>query len=329
MRALQQTDHGDPDRVIEIVELSEPQPSAGEIVIAMEAAALHLADIKNFTGEKGFARSDLPRIPGYEGVGRVVRVGPGVTSFAVGDRVFPPLGAGTFCQQVCVAADRAVPAPEGDAQQLALLTVNGTTAAFLLEDYATLRAGDWVLQNGANSSCGRFIIALAKDRGVRSCNIVRRPELADELYELGADRVIVDCEDPDTFAELVADATDHAPIALGIDMVSGSATLRIGRAMPPGGQVINYGFISGQPAQFSFLDMVRGVKLAGMFKGFTARTPEQLRDLRLDLAERVSQGSLRARIAAAYPLERCYEAFRHAVRSGEERQGKIIILPNH
>ena len=328
MRALQQIDHGDPDKVIKIIELPDPEPGEGEIVIAVEAAGLHLADIKNFTGEKGFTRSDLPRIPGFEGVGRIVRVGPGVTSLAVGDRAFPPLGAGTFCQQVCVAADRATPAPEGDAEQLALMTVNGTTAALLLEDYATLAEGDWILQNGANSSCGRFIIGLARDRGVRTCNVVRRAELADELHELGADRVIVDCEDPDTFAQRVSHATDDASMSLGIDMVAGSGTLRIGRAMPDGGQVINYGFISQQPSQFSFLDMARGVKLAGMFKGFATRTPEQMRDLRLDLARSMSQGRLRARIAAAYPLDRCYEAFRHAVRSGEERTGKIIILPN-
>ena len=56
------------------------------------------------------------------------------------------MGAGTFAEKVCVKANKAIQAPEGDAQQLALMMVNGMTSVCLLEDFAELKEGDWILQ---------------------------------------------------------------------------------------------------------------------------------------------------------------------------------------
>ncbi len=192
MRALQHVAHGDPALVVKLITLPDPEPKAGEIVIRMEAAAVHLADVKNFRGDHNFRVKSLPRIPGYEGIGRVTKVGAGVAQFKVGMRVFPWWGAGTFAELVCTPAEKVMPAPEGDAVQLSLMLVNGMTAVVLLEDYVALKPGEWLVQNGANSNCGRYIIVLAQERGIRTCNIVRRPEVAAELKALGADAVILD-----------------------------------------------------------------------------------------------------------------------------------------
>ncbi|MSO99387.1 MAG: hypothetical protein EXR11_14435 [Rhodospirillaceae bacterium] len=89
--------------MVKLVSLPDPEPGPGEIVIRMEAAAVHIADLKNFTGERIFAAKPLPRIPGYEGVGRVARLGAGVTQFKVGERVFPWWSAGTFAERVATA----------------------------------------------------------------------------------------------------------------------------------------------------------------------------------------------------------------------------------
>jgi 4-hydroxy 2-oxovalerate aldolase len=61
-----------------------------------------------------------------------------------------------------VAAGAVLPCPEGDPEQLVLTTINGMTAYILLQDFAQAQPGEWVLQNGGNSSCGRFLIALAR-----------------------------------------------------------------------------------------------------------------------------------------------------------------------
>ena len=331
MKALQQVAHGDPAEVVILIDMPDPQPGPDEIVVEIEAAGLHLAEIKRFRGDRGFHCTDLPRIPGYEGVGIVVKKGTAVTRFDIGDRVFPGLGKGTFCQQVCLSAAEAIPAPQGNAQQLALMTVNGTTALILLEDFVDLKSGDWLVQNGANSNCGRNVIVLAKERGIKTCNVVRRAALFDELYELGADICIKDCDDPDEFAANVKAGTEGANIYLGIDLVADKGTMRIARSLARGGTVVNYGFITGMPCQIEFYDLFfNDISLVGMSmgKGLARRNSDEIRKVYEKLAADIAEGKLKAAIAGTYSLKRAREAFAHAVRTGEDRKGKIVILPN-
>ena len=331
MRALQQIGYGNPADVVALVTLPDPTPQAGEIVIRMEAAAIHLADIKNFTGERDFRVKALPRIPGYEGIGRVTQVGAGVTQFKVGDRVFPWWGAGTFAELVCTPADKVMPAPEGDAVQLSLMLVNGMTSVILLDDFAELQPGAWLVQNGANSNCARYIIVLARERGVRTCNIVRRPEVVDDLKALGADAVILDSDDPFELAERVRAATHGATLKLGLDMVAGAASGRMARCVSDGGIVVNYGFMSGQPSQIPFHDMFqKEITFVGMSagRGMAKRNMTELRAIYTKLAAMIAKGDMRTAIAGTYPLDRAADAFRHAASTGAERDGKVILLPN-
>jgi NADPH:quinone reductase-like Zn-dependent oxidoreductase len=331
MKALHLLKHGDPADVVRLVELPDPRPGPEDIVIRMEAAALHLADIKIMKGEEGFTRSQFPMVPGFEGVGRVVQAGSAVTQYKVGDRVFPWWGAGTFSELVCAPAAKAIPAPEGEATQLALMLVNGMTAVVLLEDFATFAPGEWILQNGANSNCGRYLIVLAKERGVRTVNVVRRPEMIAELTALGADAVVIDSDDPKELKARVDAATGGAPLKVGIDMVAGPATNRIAHCVADNGTVVNYGYISGQRCEIHFNELFwRNVKLVGMStsRGLAIRSMETVRAIYADLAAKIADGRLRAAIAATYPLARFAEAFAHAQRTGAERDGKIIILPN-
>jgi NADPH:quinone reductase-like Zn-dependent oxidoreductase len=331
MRALQQIGYGDPATAVRLVELPDPVPGAGEVVIRMEAAAVHLADIKNFLGERDFRAKTLPRIPGYEGVGRIVATGAGVSDFKTGDRVFPWWGAGTFAELVCTPAANVMPAPEGDAVQLSLMLVNGMTAVILLEDFADLGPADWVVQNGANSNCGRYIVVLAKARGLRTCNIVRRPEVMADLTALGADAVVLDDPDPAILATRVAEATGGAPLKLGLDMVAGTATGRMARCVGSGGTVVNYGFISGEPCKIHFTEMFqKEVTLKGMSagRGMAKRNRDDLRAIYTRLAAMIADGRLKAAIAGTYTLDRAHEAFAHALKTGAERDGKIVLLPN-
>jgi len=331
MRALQQVAFGNPADVVKLITLSDPEPKSGDVVIRMEAAAVHLADIKTFMGERGFRHRPLPNIPGYEGIGRIAKIGAGVRQFKPGDRVFPWWGAGTFAELVCTPAEKVMPAPEGDAVQLSLMLVNGLSAVVLLEDYAPLTTGEWLLQNGANSSCGRYLIVLAKEKGIRTCNIVRRADVADDLKALGADAVVLDSDDADELAERVKAATGGAQLKLGLDMVAGPATGRIAHCLSPGGLVVNYGYISGKPSEIHFLDMFqKDVRLVGMStgRGIAKRSMDELRAIYAKLAGMIASGHMKAAIASTYPLDRAAEAFQHALRTGHERDGKIILLPN-
>jgi len=80
---------------------------------------------------------------------------------------------------------------EADILQLAMLGVNPITADLLLRSFVDLAPGAWVGQTGANSAVGRYVVALAKRAGVRTLNVVRRPEAAAALLESGADAVVI------------------------------------------------------------------------------------------------------------------------------------------
>ena len=323
-RALHER-YGNPHDVLRVVEVEEEVPAADEIVIRMEAAAMHIADLRTIEGADMF-RNPLPRTPGFEGVGRVLRVGSAVTAYSIGDRVFPALASGTFSEQVRCIASRCMPAPEGDAAQLCLLTVNGPTAAVLLDDFVALNEGDWLIQNAANSNCGRFVLQLARQRGIKTINVVRRAEMVAELIEMGGDVVLIDGPG---LADRVTAATSGAAIRLGIDAVAGSATRRIAECLSAEAQLVCYGAMSSQHCELDFYRLFRlGIEFHALsfVRQLSKRSAPEVRALYADLAEKIATGALSARIAGRYRLEEITAACEHAAMTGSDRDGKVVIV---
>jgi NADPH:quinone reductase-like Zn-dependent oxidoreductase len=328
MRAAQQTGYGHPEDVIRVIDAPAPEAGEGEVVVAVEAAAMHIADLKFAHGEPGFRWFTFPRWAGEEGVGRIVACGAGVTDLSLGERVVLPQGIGAFRQRVAVAAARVIPAPVGEPEQLALATVNAMTAYILLTDYAKAAPGAWVLQSGGNSSCGRFIIALAKEAGVRTVSIVRRESLAEEVRALGCDAAVVDTGDADDMAAKIAEATGGAKIMTGFDCIAGPMTETVARALSDHGTVVCYGFASGRNAEMAFRDLFRRrLKLIGMSMA-DGRSPAERRAVYNELIAKLGSGALKAKIAGRYALEDIHAAYAHQAKNGAERDGKIIVLPN-
>lgn len=327
MKAVIQSAHGDPAKVLRVLDVPAEEPAADEVVVRMEAAAMHIADLRTITGDDDAFRFPVPRTPGFEGIGRIVRVGSAVTEHKVGDRVFPALASGTFREEVRCKAAGCLPAPDqGDAIQLSLLTVNGPTAEVLLEDFADLKSGDWLIQNAANSSCGRYLIRLARLKGVRTVNVVRRPEMVEELRELDGDVVLVDGPD---LAQRVAAAVGGAPVKLGIDAVAGPATQRIAECLAPGSTVASYGSMTNTRCEIDFYLMFRNdIRLVGVafVRQFQVkRTPQQVRAMYARLADLMARGELVAKIAGVYSLDQVVEACARAARTGSDRDGKVIL----
>jgi len=182
-----------------------------------------------------------------------------------------------------------------------------------------------VIQNVANSAVGRHLIVIAKARGWRTLNVVRRGDVAAELRALGADIVLED--GPDLAARARA-AAGGAPIRLGIDAVSGEACKRIADSVADGGVVVTYGSMSGADPVISRAALGRGIRLCSFMlgDGLAKRTPEAVRALYADLAEKLRDGTLRAPVEATYPIEEIKAALVHAQRGG--RNGKVLVLPN-
>lgn len=314
-----------PQDVIDCVDRETPAPRAGEVLLEMLAAPINPSDVLTLTGQYGML-PPLPAVGGNEGVGRVAAIGDGVTSIAVGQRVLLPIGAGTWASHLIAPAMGLIPLPPaGDRLQLAMMAVNPPTASLLLSEFVSLAAGDWVIQNAANSGVGEYVIQLAKRRGLRTVNVVRRQDAIAPLQELGGDVVLLDGPD---LATRVEEATGKAKIRLGLDCVGGSATDRIARSVAIGGTVVNYGALSGEackiaPGSFVFRDLtLRGFWLAFWFRN---STPEQQRTVFGEIATLIATGALSARVHATFPLSKIKEAVVAAATGG--RDGKILLVP--
>ena len=181
MKYAELTRFGIPWEVCRMVEgpaLGSPGP--GEVNIKVEAGPINPAELLLIEG-KYASRPPLPARLGIEGVGTITAVGEGVNELALGDRVMS-LGRTNWAEEIQVSSGAVVKVPkDADVQQLSMLKVNPATAMFMLERYVNLKPGDWVIQNAANSAVGRYIIQLAKTKGVKTLNVVRRTELVEEL----------------------------------------------------------------------------------------------------------------------------------------------------
>ena len=313
-----------PQDAIECVEFTLPALAAGDALVEMLAAPINPSDVLTLTGEYGML-PPLPAVGGNEGIGRVVSVGEGV-SLKPGQRVVLPVGSGTWTTHLVARADALIPLPaQGDAIQLSMVSVNPATASLLLSEFVSLEPGDWVIQNTANSAVGRYLIQLAKRRGLRTVNVVRRADAVASMELAGGDVVLVDGPD---LSKRVGEATDKAKIRLGIDATGGFATDRIARSVAVGGTVVTYGAMSGEackiaPGSFVFRDVtLRGFWLAFWFR---KSTPAQQQALYGALVQLIAQGALSAPVHAVYPLARIKEAVAAAAAGG--RDGKIVLVP--
>ncbi len=206
--------YGPPEEVARCADVPDVgAPAAGEVVFDVLLFPINPADISFCRGTYRL-KPTLPATPGAECVGRVTAVGAGVSHVKPGDLVIN-LQRENWAQQRRVKADDVIAVPAGmDLQQAAMLRINPPTALLLLTDIVELKPGDWLIQNVANSAVGRLVIRLARQRGVKTVNVVRRESLFAELRGLGADACVVDGPD---LAEQVRAAAGGAPVRLGLD----------------------------------------------------------------------------------------------------------------
>ncbi len=300
-------------------------PAADEVVFDVLAFPINPADMWFCRGSYRL-KPPLPATPGAECVGRVTAVGAGVKHVKPGDLVIN-LQRENWAQKRKVKGDDAIPLPAGiDLKQAAMVRINPPTAQLMLSDFVDLKGGDWVVQNVANSAVGRLLIVLAHQRGVRTVNVVRRPELAAELKQLGADLVIVDGDD---LATRVARETGNASIKLGVEAIGGAATGRIVECVGTDGTVVHYGSMSGEDPKAGRSNFIyRGVRLTGFMLGrfLAKRSPQKIREIYADLGGQVMSGKLFAPVDTVYPIDKIKDALAHADKGG--RNGKILVSPN-
>jgi NADPH:quinone reductase-like Zn-dependent oxidoreductase len=329
MRQLQLVAFGEPSEVIELNTVSEPVLGQEDVLVSMEAAPINPSDFLLVRGIYG-VRPAFPFSVGAEGVGRVTQTGSKVDVALQGKRVLilPTYEQGTWADQVVVPVRNIVPMrDDADPLQLSMIGINPATAYLLLNRYVSLMPGDWIGQTAANSAIGQYTVALAKLAGVKTLNVVRREEAAEEVRQWGGDPVVLQ---GDNLHKDIEKALDGKRLSLVLDMVGGPAVGALARSLKTGGAIVVYALLSGQFPAISPKDFIyRDLSLHGFWlMNWIRNAPRtEIQEIYQKLGDLVADGSLSAAVEHVYPLDQFKDAIERSLRS--HRGGKILFQFGH
>lgn len=304
---------------------SIPQHS---VLLRTLAAPINPADINTIQGTYGakpsfsslIGTSEPAAVPGNEGVFEVLSMGGGVNGLAKGDWVIPSASSfGTWRTHALAEANKVMRVDSTGLRpsQVATVSVNPCTAYKVLRSYGPadksglgmrpldVGSGEWFVQNGANSGVGRAAIQLGRLWGLRSINVVRERETAEEtealkmeLRELGADVVVTDAEFlarewNDRLAELTRGGRET--VGLGLNCVGGKSATAVARSLSSGGTMVSYGGMSKQPVALpTGLLIFKDLRFVGFWLSrWNERDPVGRRHMVEDLLELMRRGQFR------------------------------------
>jgi NADPH2:quinone reductase len=328
MRAVQAAAPGGPE-VLSVVELDEPTPAPGQVVVRVAAAGLNFIDTYRRTGRYP---TPFPHVVGTEGAGTVTAVGAEVTDLAVGDSVAWVAGTdGSYAELVALTASQAVPVLDGvPLTTAAAVMLQGVTAQYLVASTFPVRVGQDVLVHAGAGGVGLLLTQLAVARGARVLSTVSTKEKAELSRAAGASHAIRYDRMADLTAELpalVRELTDGQGVHTVFDGV-GRATFDASLAcLRPRGGLALFGGASGAVPPF---DPMRLENAGSLFlsrpsiRHYTA-TRDELVERTGELFERVLGGSLQVRVGATYSLEDAAEA--HRALEGRATTGKVLLVP--
>jgi NADPH2:quinone reductase len=187
MRAVEMRRTGGPE-VLDVVELPRPEPGRGQALVRLAASGVNYVDVYLRSGQYPV---DLPFVPGQEGAGTVVEVGPEVSGVAVGDAVAWVNVTGTYAEYSAVPADRLVPLPVGLAvEHAAAALLQGMTAHYLVHDTYPVREGDVVMVHAAGGGVGLLLTQMVRLLGGMVIGTASTRAKADAARDAGAAEVV-------------------------------------------------------------------------------------------------------------------------------------------
>jgi NADPH:quinone reductase-like Zn-dependent oxidoreductase len=329
MKALVFDHFGDPGEVLHVRDLPLPQPGRGEVRVRMRASPINPSDLMTVRGQYGKLPS-LPATPGFEGMGVVDAVGPGLLKrlrgLKPGQRVATLSGgSGTWQEYVIVPVKQAIPIPDDiPDEQAAAFFVNPATALVMTRHILRVPRGAWLLQTAAGSALGRMVIRLGKHYGFRTINVVRRREQAEELLQAGGDAAI--CTGDESIEERVKTITGGAGVFHAIDAVGGATGTAVAGSLAIGGRMLVYGTLAFEPITLdSRLLISRQCAVEGFWLAIWARQQRFWTMLKLfrEIIRLMRAQVLVSDVGATFSLEQIQDAARQAEKPG--REGKVLL----
>lgn len=314
-------------------------PGRGQLLVAVEATGISFAEQSMRKGLY-FGQPAFPFTPGYDLVGRVIEVGPGGDTTLLGRRVATMTKTGAWAAHVVVEARDSIPVPDGvTSEDAETVVVNGVTAWQMLHRSARVKPGQTILVFGANGGVGGILIQLARLHGVHVIGAAS-PRHHEALRAEGV--APVDYADPELAAR-VRELAPHGVDAV-FDNVGGEMTKTAFSLLARGGKLVTYSIITavstdgplmvpflktiGQALLWSALPNGRSATFYDLWAGHRTRPATFRRHLESDLGRVLSlveDGTIRANIAARFPLEEVVAALRLA--ESRTLNGKVILLP--
>jgi len=323
---------GNPADVLEVKEDDSQPLKSGEIRVRVLAVPINPSDLLQIEGNYGIDPV-LPYRPGKEGVGRVLEISPEIKHLIVGQLVLLVGGeTGTWRDEIVAPASGFLPLPNlgpldsNMIEQLSMTVVNPMTALLMLTSFVELEEGQWLVQSASNSAVGGYVIQLAKQRGIKTINVVRREGLAEDLIAKGANVVLID--GPNLVAQ-ISSATNNAPVMLALDAVGGDTYTRLANSLGYGGTLIAYGALSGKDATLNTgMTIVNDIRLRSFWltKWYEAAEMKEVQAAFGQIIPLIAKGILKANIDSRFTVDEIKQAVTRAEQDG--RNGKVLIVPN-
>lgn len=320
MRAVQIHEFGGPE-VLRVVELADPEPGPGEVLIRVERAGLNFGDTHQRRNQY-IAKHTLPVVLGGEVAG-TVEAGEG---FPQGERVVALLRSGGYAELATARADRVFTLPDGvSADQGLALLIQGLTAWHLWRTSARLAEGETVVVHSAAGGVGSLATQLAKPMGARRVIATAgAPGRRERALALGAD-VAVDPDADDLTMALVR-ANGGEPVDVVLD-AAGGRLFRCGlEALAPFGRIVAYGNSTREKVAITSGELLKTSRaVIGFWLMHLLDRREALEEPLADLFARAARGELETEIGGTYPLAEAARA--HEDLEGRRTRGKLLLDP--
>ncbi|MEP9360085.1 quinone oxidoreductase [Sphingomonas sp. KR3-1] len=309
--------------VLTLLDLPEPVPGPGQVLVEITAAGVNFMDIGVRQG-MAWQEMPLPRALGVEGAGRVIGLGEGVTDLALGQRVAWVYAPGSYAERIAIPAAALVPLPDDiDDRTAAALMMQGLTASHFATDFYPVQRGDVALVHAAAGGLGQLLTQIIKLRGGTVIGRVSSVTKVAAAKAAGADHVIVDAKGD--FAAEVLRLTGGEGVHVVYDG-SGPATFEGSLAsLRRSGTFCWYGPVLGGPEAIDIMRLPRSIKIGYAVFSDHIYTPELLRARTTRLFDWVREGQLRIAPATDYALADSAQA--HAAMESRATTGKLLLIP--
>jgi len=324
MKAIVCKDWGPPDS-LELQDLPDLVPEAGEVVVDVRAAGVNFPDVLTVQGKYQY-RPELPFTPGNEFAGTVRAVGEGVSHFKAGDKVIGFARSGAFAEQVRAPADVLMPMPpDMDFDIAAAITLTYGTSHHAVVDRGQLKAGETMLVLGAAGGVGLAAIEIGKALGARVIAAASSPEKLEVCRAHGAD-VLIDYSKEDLREALKAATAGRGPDVI-YDPVGGPYTEPALRSIAWRGRHLVIGFAAGEIPKLPWnLMLLKGASVVGVFWGeFARREPKANVAAMREMLGWMAEGKLKPLVSQRYALAETAKALNDM--ADRKVTGKVVIVP--